>query len=267
MQNTLIIGPVSSLFDYLTFFTMLFVFNCWTPDKAGLFQTGWFIESLCSQTLVVLIIRTRMVPFYKSKPSKYLIVMLLTVISFAIIIPFTPVGAFFGFVPPPPLYYLILAGILGAYAVLAETVKRWFYKRYGQRVEQTMVPNRKTIFSLSRTTKIVQDMVAVISLRFEDEFSIDSLTDDLKSAFTIPLNSDQLVQNLEHLKRSDLISVDWQKRMIKRKQKLKEYVKKNLTSNEMWPTIAEDWRRINTMLQNKYNNVNAEYQELLFPKQ
>jgi hypothetical protein len=55
--------------------------------------------------------------------------------------------------------------------------------------------------------------------------------------------------------------------MIKRKQKLKEYVKKNLTSNEMWPTIAEDWRRINTMLQNKYNNVNAEYQELLFPKQ
>ncbi len=112
----IIIGPVSSLFDYVTFFTMLFIFNAWT--NAALFQTAWFIESLCSQTLVVLIIRTRKVPFYKSKPSKYLVIMLLTVISFAIIVPYTPVGAFFGFVPPPPAFYLALAGILGAYALL-----------------------------------------------------------------------------------------------------------------------------------------------------
>jgi Mg2+-importing ATPase len=137
----IIIGPVSSLFDFATFFTMLFVFNAWI--NAGLFQTAWFIESLCSQTLVVLIIRTRRVPFYKSKPSNYLAIMLLAVISFAIIVPYTPVGTFFGFVPPPPTFYLALAGILGAYAVLAETVKRWFYKRYGQRVEQILVVKKK----------------------------------------------------------------------------------------------------------------------------
>src|SRR4030065_1065739 len=95
----IIIGPVSSLFDFATFFTMLFVFNAWTNE--GLFQTAWFIESLCSQTLVVLIIRTRRVPFYKSKPSKYLALMLLAVISSAVVIPYTPVNAFFCFIPTP----------------------------------------------------------------------------------------------------------------------------------------------------------------------
>ncbi|MCJ7423494.1 magnesium-translocating P-type ATPase [Candidatus Bathyarchaeota archaeon] len=139
------LGPVSSLFDFATFFTMLFVFNAWTNEP--LFQTAWFIESLCSQTLVVLIIRTRRVPFYKSKPSKYLTMMLLSVISFAIIVPFTPVGAFFGFVPPPPAFFLALVGILGAYALLAEGIKRWFYKRNAQRLEQVLVPTRKTILS------------------------------------------------------------------------------------------------------------------------
>jgi P-type Mg2+ transporter len=137
----MIIGPVSSLFDYATYFTMLFIFNAWT--NASLFQTAWFVESLCSQTLVVLIIRTRRVPFYKSRPSRYLAMMLLSVISFALVVPYTPVGAFFQFVPPPPTFYLALAGILAAYAVLAETVKKLFYKRYGQRMEQILVPKRK----------------------------------------------------------------------------------------------------------------------------
>ncbi len=134
------LGPVSSLFDYATFFTMLFVFNAWANEP--LFQTAWFIESLCSQTLVVLIIRTRRVPFYRSKPSKYLTIMLLSVISFAIIVPFTPIGEFFGFVAPPPAFFLALAGILGAYALLAEAVKRWFYKRNAHRLEQAAVPKK-----------------------------------------------------------------------------------------------------------------------------
>ncbi len=134
-------GPVSSLFDFATFFTMLYLFNAWTNEP--LFQTAWFIESLCSQTLVVLIIRTRRIPFYKSKPSKYLAIMLLSVISFAIIVPFTPIGKFFGFTAPPPAFFLVLAGILGAYALLAEAVKRWFYKRYAHRLEQALVPKRR----------------------------------------------------------------------------------------------------------------------------
>ena len=145
------LGPVSSLFDFATFFTMLFVFNAWSNES--LFQTAWFIESLCSQTLVVLIIRTRRVPFYKSKPSKYLTMMLLSVISFAIIVPYTPVGAFFGFMPPPPAFFLALVGILGAYALLAEGIKKWFYKRNAQRLEQVLAPKRKTIQSTANSNR------------------------------------------------------------------------------------------------------------------
>ena len=72
--------------------------------------------------------------------------MLLAVISFAIIVPYTPLGAFFGFVPPPPAFYLALAGILGAYAVLAETVKKWFYKRNANLLEQVRVVKVKTVY-------------------------------------------------------------------------------------------------------------------------
>ena len=260
----IIIGPVSSLFDYVTFFAMLFIFNAWT--NAALFQTGWFIESLCSQTLVVLIIRTRRVPFYKSKPSKYLAIMLLSVISFAIIVPYTPIGAFFGFVPPPPAFFLVLAGILGAYAVLAETVKRFFYKRYGNRVEQVLVPKSKTVYA-NRTAKFMQDIVAVISLRFEDEISIDSLSEDLTRAINYPINLNQMIKNLHHLKRSGLISVDWQRRTIKREEALEEYVKKNFVDNEIWSRVAEDWRRISASIESTRVTLNSKYKELFNRKE
>ena len=260
----IIIGPVSSLFDFATFFMMLFVFQKLIDPKLfpSVFQTAWFIESLCSQTLVVLIIRTRRVPFYKSKPSKYLAIMLLAVISFAIIVPYTPVGAFFGFVPPPPAFYLALAGILGAYALLAETVKRWFYKRYGQRVEQVLVPKRKTVYS-GRTVRFMQDMIAVISLRPEDEYSIESFTEDLGSAINYPINSNEMIRNIQYMARSGLISVDWNRRIIKREKSLFEYVKKNIISGEMWSTVGENWRKINAVILNKHGKVNPEYQELL----
>jgi P-type Mg2+ transporter len=264
----IIIGPVSSLFDFVTFFTLLFVFQNVIDPKLfpSSFQTAWFIESLCSQTLVVLIIRTRRVPFYKSRPSKFLAIMLLAVISFAIIVPYTPVGAFFGFVPPPITFYLALAGILGAYAVLAETVKRWFYKRYGQRVEQVLVPKRKINYSY-RKAKFMQDMVAVLNLRFEDEFSIDSFTEDLKDTLSYPINLDQMVRNLQDLGRSSLISIDWQRRSIKREKTLKEYVKKNVIEDKMWSTVVEDWRRINVALQKRGHKANPEYQEILIENQ
>jgi len=257
------LGPVSSLFDYATFFTMLFVFNAWTNE--GLFQTAWFIESLCSQTLVVLIIRTRRVPFYKSKPSKYLAIMLLFVIISAIIIPYTPINTFFGFVSPPPAYFLALAGILSAYALLAETVKSWFYKRNAYRLEQVLIPKRKT-FYLTRMARFMQDMVAVISLRAEEEISIDSFIEDLSSAITYPLNTNQMVRNLHHLRQSGLVSEDFRRRTIKREKPLKEYVKKNVIDSEMWQTIAEDWRKISETIQNKRGKVNPEYQDLLLSK-
>jgi Mg2+-importing ATPase len=148
------LGPVSSLFDYITFFTMIFIFGVplglnalGLPNATSLqqsqFQTAWFVESLCSQTLVVLIIRTRRTPFYKSKPSIYLIAMLLSVIAFALIVPYTPLGAVFGLTPPPPGFYLVLLGILGIYAVLAELVKKWFYKHNAQRLEQIRIVKKK----------------------------------------------------------------------------------------------------------------------------
>lgn len=144
-------GPVSSIFDYITFLTMLFVFILpFVPfallgtdvEAQRLFQTTWFIESLCSQVLVVFVIRTRRAPFWKSKPGKFITVSSIVVISFALIVPLTPLGAVFGFVPPPLEFYLILAGILGAYLLAAELVKVWFYKHNAYRLEQVVVPKR-----------------------------------------------------------------------------------------------------------------------------
>jgi len=122
------LGPISSMFDFLTFSIMLLAFNATEP----LFQTAWFIESLCTQTLVVFVIRTRKTPFYKSKPSKLLLLSSLTTVGFALIAPFIPgFNEILVFVPPSYAFYAVLAGLIGAYLLLVEIVKRWFYKRYG----------------------------------------------------------------------------------------------------------------------------------------
>ena len=109
-------------------------------------------------------------------------------------------------------------------------------------------------------------MIATISLRVEDEFTIESLTEDLSSAITYPINSNQMVRNLQYLIRSGLINVDWNKRSIKREKSLNEYVKKSVIAGPMRSTISEDWRKINYIILNKHGAVNAEYHELL-PKQ
>ncbi len=120
------LGPISSIFDFLTFFTMLLVFKATEP----LFQTAWFLESLSTQMFVIFVIRTRKTPFYKSKPSRFLLISSLSVVGFASIMPFTPLGALFGFVTPPLTFFLVLAGLIGAYLTLVEIVKNWFYKKY-----------------------------------------------------------------------------------------------------------------------------------------
>jgi len=264
----LYMGPVSSLFDFLTFFIMIMVFSIplvgYSSHDVSLFQTAWFIESLCSQILVVFIIRTRRNPFWKSKPSKYLVISAVAILVFALTLPFTPLGEVFGFVAPPPLFFLALLLLLTAYLVLAEFVKNWFYKRHAYRIEQTLVPKR-TLY-VTRTAKLMQDMIATISLQTEDEFSIESLTDDLNSAITYPINSNQMARNLQYLRRSGLISVNWNKRKIKREKSLGDYVKKSIIGGPIWPSISDDWRKINNILLNKHGAVNAEYQQLL-PKQ
>jgi Mg2+-importing ATPase len=121
-------GPMSSIFDFLTFFVMLFVFSATEP----LFQTAWFIESLCTQTLAVFVIRTRRRPFYKSKPSMLLLLSGITIVSTALILPLTIVGDLFHFTEPPCGFFLFLAGLMVAYLFLVDVVKAWFYKRYTQ---------------------------------------------------------------------------------------------------------------------------------------
>ncbi len=121
----LVIGPISSVFDFLTFYVMLAVLKA---DET-LFQTGWFIESLCTQVLVIFIIRTRGNPF-KSHAHPILVLTSLSVVAFAAIVPFTPLGSYFGFVPPPTQFYLILAAMVVIYLVMVEIAKRSFYRRY-----------------------------------------------------------------------------------------------------------------------------------------
>jgi Mg2+-importing ATPase len=120
------LGPVSSIFDLLTFLVLLTVFNA----AESLFQTGWFIESLITQALVIFVIRTRLTPFYKSKPSRFLILSTFGVVIAALLLPFTPLGDPFKFVTPPAGFFVFLVGFVGAYLVLVEVVKNWFYRRY-----------------------------------------------------------------------------------------------------------------------------------------
>ena len=124
-----IIGPVSSLFDFLTYGLMLYVFNCW--NNPALFRTGWFVESLCTQTLVIHIIRTAKIPFLESKPSRFLVFTSLVIVMLGIAIVFSPFAHGFGFVRPPAVYFVALFIMIIAYLFLVETVKRWFVKRYG----------------------------------------------------------------------------------------------------------------------------------------
>ncbi|WP_115711395.1 magnesium-translocating P-type ATPase [Legionella sainthelensi] len=113
------IGPISSIFDFITFFVMLKIFAATEP----LFQTGWFVESLATQTLVVFVIRTAKSP-WKSKPSTPLIIMVLFIVSFAAMLPFTPIAKFLGFVPLPPTYFLFLITATVTYLFLVEFIKK-----------------------------------------------------------------------------------------------------------------------------------------------
>ncbi|HOT02716.1 MAG TPA: magnesium-translocating P-type ATPase [Methanolinea sp.] len=133
----LVFGPISSLFDFLTFFILLFIFSA----QAALFQTAWFIESICTQTLVIFVIRTKVVPFYRSRPSRFLLGSTLLVVFIACILPFTFIGSIFGFVHPPLSFYAVLAGLVAGYLVLVEVVKKWFYHRYSSLVEQRISPS------------------------------------------------------------------------------------------------------------------------------
>jgi Mg2+-importing ATPase len=136
------LGPVSSLFDYATFALMLFVFGCsaWYgasgPAKLALerlFHTGWFIESLLSQTLVIHIIRTERIPFIQSRSSLAMILSSLTVAALGVALIYSPLAPFFGLVPLPLSFWPWIAMFLACYAILATLVKNLFMRSHNKR--------------------------------------------------------------------------------------------------------------------------------------
>jgi Mg2+-importing ATPase len=138
----MVIGPVSSIFDYATFALMWFVFksNMFIDPAVGaaakthavqLFQTGWFVESLLTQTLIVHIIRTGRIPFLQSRASKPMMLSTLAVMAAAVWLPFSPFAPLFGMVPLPPLYFLWITLFLLTYGTMAHAMKTWFFKRFG----------------------------------------------------------------------------------------------------------------------------------------
>lgn len=127
----LFIGPISSLFDYLTFGLMWFYFRANSIESQAIFNTGWFLESLTSQTLVIYVLRTNKIPFIQSSPSKALLVTTLSVLAIGYFVANTSLGSFFGFTPLPLQFFFILFFMMVAYLSLVQFVKNWFLKRYG----------------------------------------------------------------------------------------------------------------------------------------
>jgi Mg2+-importing ATPase len=132
----LFIGPCSSVFDYTTFFMMLYMFNCWdistpqaTAHSASLFQTGWFVESLLTQTLIIHVIRTNKIPLLQSRSSWPVLVMSLVIMAIGIAIPFSPIGPYLGFSKLPMLYWPLLAATLLCYVLLTQGAKMWLLHR------------------------------------------------------------------------------------------------------------------------------------------
>lgn len=122
------IGPISSIFDYITYFVLWFVFKAY--NNPALFQTGWFLESLLTQTLIIHVIRTNKIPFIQSRASRPLTITTLLVAVVGIILVNSPLGSAFGFVKLPFMYYPIVALILMGYIVLTQIAKRYYVKKY-----------------------------------------------------------------------------------------------------------------------------------------
>ena len=117
-------GPVSSVFDFLTFGVLLFILHA----QPNLFRTGWFLESVISASMIVLVIRTRR-PFYQSRPGKYLLTATLLIVGVTLVLPFTPLGSLFKFRPLPAPFFVALGVIMVLYIIAAEIAKRVFYRK------------------------------------------------------------------------------------------------------------------------------------------
>ena len=125
----LCIGPISSIFDYTTFFVMLWVFNCWDPSRARVFQTGWFVESLMTQTLIIHVIRTNRIPFLQSRASWPLTATTLSIMVFGAWLPYSPLATSLGLTFLPRMYWPILMLTLLGYMSLTQIIKVWLLRK------------------------------------------------------------------------------------------------------------------------------------------
>jgi Mg2+-importing ATPase len=126
----LFIGPISSIFDYTTFFVMLYIFNCWDPSRAPLFQTGWFVESLMTQTLIIHVIRTNKIPFLQSRASWALTATTVSIMAFGMWLPYSPLASALGFTHLPRMYWPILMLTLLGYVGLTQIIKVWLLRKH-----------------------------------------------------------------------------------------------------------------------------------------
>ncbi len=126
------IGPISSIFDYATFALMFFFFKANSPEHQSLFQTGWFIEGLLSQTLIVHMIRTRKIPFFQSWAKAPVVALTSLIMIIGILIPFTPFAAALKLQPLPLIYFPFLVAMLTCYCLLTQFVKNWYIRKFNQ---------------------------------------------------------------------------------------------------------------------------------------
>lgn len=121
----MLVGPISSIFEFATFGLMLWVFSAVAPE----FRSGWFIESIATQSLIVFAIRTNRVPFLRSRPSRALTLSVLAVVALGVWLPYSPVSGLMGFASLPVPFFLALVALVIAYLLLVEAAKVWSYAR------------------------------------------------------------------------------------------------------------------------------------------
>jgi Mg2+-importing ATPase len=128
----MLLGPVSSLFDLTTFLGLWFVFGANDVKHESLFWSGWFVEGLLTQTLIVHMIRTEKIPFFQSMAAPPVLLLTGAVMLLGCLIPFSPLGAAVGLVPLPSTYWPFVAATLLGYCLLTQFAKRLFIRRFGE---------------------------------------------------------------------------------------------------------------------------------------
>ncbi|MEM4734318.1 MAG: magnesium-translocating P-type ATPase [Candidatus Thorarchaeota archaeon] len=245
------LGPVSSLFDFLTFFIMIMLFQA----SASFFQTAWFLESLSTQTLVIFSIRTRAAPFWKNRPSRGLLIGCISVVTLGWLLPLTPAGELFGFTPPPLVLYLILAGILVVYIALVELVKVVFYRYNSSRIEEPARPRPKPY--LGNNQRLLYDVAAAILMHPDESVQVDELLEILRQGVDFSYHESQVGHHMIHLQRGKFVRFDHARMTVTGESRLEDLIRS--TQDAPYAEIvSRDIMRIRETILTKYGRIRRE---------